>query len=255
MATHRLSGKIAIVTGVGAGIGKGCAFKFAREGAKVVGCDIDAAAAARTEEEARAAGLDIRVHAPVDLTDEAACASFVDAVAAEQDGIDLLVNAAATAVFAPVDEMTLGQWRHTIVGELDLVFLACRAAWPHMKRRGGGAIVNFASANAYTTLKGSHAVAHCAGKGGILAMTRQLAAEGAPFGIRANTISPGPILTAATQGVFTAPHMVGPVMDNLMIKRLGQPEDIANAAAFLASDEASYITASDLRVDGGAVAC
>lgn len=255
MTTHRLSGKIAVVTGVGAGIGKGCAFKFAREGATVIGCDIDAAAAARTEDEARAVGLDIRAHAPVDLTDEAACAAFIEAAAAEHQGIDLLVNAAATAAFAPVDEMTMAQWRHTIAGELDLVFLACRAAWPHMKRRGGGAIVNFASANAYATLKGSYAVAHCAGKGGILAMTRQLAAEGAPFGIRANTISPGPILTAATQHVFTAPHMVDPVMDKLMIKRLGQPEDIANAAAFLCSDEASYITATDLRVDGGAVAC
>jgi len=151
--------------------------------------------------------------------------------------------------------MTFADWKFTLSAELDVVFLACKAAWPHMKARGGGAIVNFASANAYVTLKGSFAAAHCAGKGGVLAMTRQLAAEGGPFGIRANTISPGPILTAATQAVFTAPHMADAVMDGLMIKRLGQPEDIAYAALFLASDESAFVTAADLRVDGGATAC
>ncbi len=251
---ERLKDKIAIVTGIGAGIGKGCALHFAREGARVFGCDINPATAAATVAEAQAEGLEMS-GVPVDLTDEAQVELFVKNAVAAAGGIDILVNAAAYAVFAPIDEMTFADWKLTLSAELDLVFLACRAVWPHMKARGGGAIVNFASANAYVTLKGSFASAHCAGKGGVLAMTRQLAAEGGPFGIRANTISPGPILTAATKDVFTAPHMQAPVLDSLMIRRLGQPQDIANAVLFLASDEASYITAADLSVDGGAIAC
>lgn len=251
----RLSGKIAVVTGVGAGIGKACALLFARAGATVIGCDIDAASAMRTRLEAQAAGYAMDAPAPVDLTDEAAVNHFVAQTAQKYGGIDVLVNAAATAIFAPIDEMTFADWKYTLAGELDVVFLATRAVWPHMRAHGGGSIVNFASANAYVTLKGSFAAAHCAGKGGVLAMTRQLAAEGGPHGIRANTISPGPILTAATRDVFTAPHRVGPVMDGLMIKRLGRPDDIAYAALFLASDESGFVTATDLRVDGGAVAC
>lgn len=251
----RLAGKVAIVTGIGAGIGKGCALMFAREGAIVHGCDLNPATAAATVAEAAAEGLTIVAYAPCDLTSEAAVAEMVGQVAAAAGGIDILVNAAAMAIFAPIDKMTYDEWRLTIAAELDVVFLATRAVWPHMVARGGGSIVNFASANAYVTLKGSYASAHCAGKGGVLAMTRQLAAEGGPHGIRANTISPGPILTAATKDVFLKPEMHVEVMNGLMIKRLGQPEDIAHAAVFLASDESTFVTSADLRVDGGAVAC
>jgi NAD(P)-dependent dehydrogenase (short-subunit alcohol dehydrogenase family) len=249
---QRLSGKVAVVTGIGAGIGKGCALHFAREGAVVYGCDLDALTTAATLAEARGEGLTLHAAGGIDLTDEAQVHAWFAEVGREAGAIDALVTAAAAAVFAPVDEMTLQDWRFTLSAELDSVFLCCRAAWPWLKVRGG-AILNFASANAYVTLAGSAAVAHCAGKGGILAMTRQLAAEGGPHGIRANTISPGPILTAATQAVFTRPEMHPVVMQKLFIKRLGLPQDIANAALFLCSDEAGFVTGADLRVDGGAV--
>ena len=250
--SQRLVGKVAVITGVGAGIGKGCALHFAREGATVYGCDLNAAAAAATATEARGEGLDLRVTGGLDLTQESAVNEWFGEVGAAAGAVDALVTAAAAAIFKPIDEMTFEDWRFTIAAELDNVFLCCRAAWPLLKVRGG-AIVNFASANAYVTLAGSYAAAHCAGKGGILAMTRQLAAEGGPFGIRANTISPGPILTAATQDVFTRPEMQPVVMQKLFIKRLGLPQDIANAALFLCSAEAGFITGADLRVDGGAV--
>jgi len=145
-------------------------------------------------------------------------------------------------------------WRRTLTGELDIVFLSCKAAWPWLIRRGGGAVVNFASANAYVALKHSPALAHCAGKGGVLAMTRQLAMEGGPHGIRANSISPGMIVTGATAPVLERPELLAAVREKLMVKRLGRPEDVAMCAVYLASDEADYVTGADFRVDGGALA-
>jgi NAD(P)-dependent dehydrogenase (short-subunit alcohol dehydrogenase family) len=144
-------------------------------------------------------------------------------------------------------------WRRTLTGELDIVFLACKAAWPHLSAHGGS-IVNFASANAHVALRGSPAVAHCAGKGGVLAMTRQLAMEGAPHNIRANTISPGLIVTGATRPVLERPEFCAAVNEKLMLGRLGQPEDIARAVVFLASNEATWITGADFAIDGGATA-
>jgi NAD(P)-dependent dehydrogenase (short-subunit alcohol dehydrogenase family) len=182
--------------------------------------------------------------------------ALMDGAARRFGGLDILVNAAAFASFAWIQEMDYEQqWKKTLVGELDVVFLACRAAWPHFIERGGGSIINFASANAYVALAGSAALAHCAGKGGVLAMTRQLAMEGAPHGIRANTISPALIVTSATQPVLdNVPGFKEAVMAKLMLKRLGQPEDIGWCATFLASNESSWVTAADFRIDGGATA-
>jgi len=105
------------------------------------------------------------------------------------------------------------------------------------------------------TLRGSAAVAHCAGKGGVLAMTRQLAAEGAPHGIRANTISPALVVTGATKPVLEQPGFLENVLAKSMIQRLGQPEDIAWCAVYLASDESTWVTAADFCIDGGATRC
>jgi NAD(P)-dependent dehydrogenase (short-subunit alcohol dehydrogenase family) len=250
----RLLGKIALVTGIGAGIGKGCALMFASQGATVIGCDINPVSAAQTVEEARAQSLVIESVAPCDLTDPKAVQALADSTTAKHGGIDILLNAAATAVFKPIEEMSYDEWRFTLTAELDTVFLLCKAAWPHMIASGGGSIINFASANAHLVLEGSPALAHCAGKGGVLAMTRQLALEGAPHNIRANTISPGLIVTDATSPVLEQPGFKENVLRHAMLKRLGQPEDIAWCATFLASDESSWITAADFSVDGGATA-
>lgn len=255
MLSNRLSGKIALVTGIGSGIGKGCALMFARHGAQVMGCDIQRAAADETLELAQREDLPIASLHPCDLTQPTDVQRLLEATVQRYAGIDILVNAAAFGAFAWIEDMDYTtQWKATLAGELDVVFLACKAAWPHLIKRGGGSIINFASANAYVALPGSPALAHCAGKGGVLAMTRQLAMEGAPHRIRANTISPGMIVTGATRPVLEKPGFEETVMSKLMLKRLGQPEDIAWCATFLASDESSWITGADFSVDGGATA-
>lgn len=252
----RLAGKAAIVTGIGNGIGRGCALMFARHGARVFGCDIDAVAAQDALTEASAKGLSLESLHPCDLTRPEEVERLMAQAVTRLGGLDILVNAAAWGAFAPIEAMDYERdWRRTLVGELDIVFLACKAAWPHLKARGGGSIINFASANAHVTLNGSPAVAHCAGKGGVLAMTRQMAAEGAPHGIRANTISPALVVTAATRPVLKQPGFLENVLAKSMLKRLGTPEDIAWCATYLASDESSWVTAADFCIDGGATRC
>jgi NAD(P)-dependent dehydrogenase (short-subunit alcohol dehydrogenase family) len=229
----RLAGKVAVVTGAANGIGKGCAEVFAREGAKVVGID----------------------RADCNLTDEAETQALFSRIGAEHGRIDALVNAAAFAVFGWIEELSYAEWKATLAGELDIVFLATRAAWPWLKVSGSASVINFASANARHALEGSPALAHCAGKGGVLAMTRQLAMEGAPHNIRANTIAPGLIRTAATEAhIADDPAFVQHALSRSMLKCIGEPEDVAWCAVWLASDEARFVTGADIAVDAGATA-
>jgi len=234
---ERLSEKIAVVTGSANGIGRGCAELFRSEGATVIGLDLKDAD--RT----------------VDLLDEDATNAALAAVGQEHGRIDILVNSAAFAVFASIEELEYSEWKRTLAGELDIVFLATRAAWPWLRASGAASIINFASANARHALPGSPALAHCAGKGGVMAMTRQLAMEGAPHNIRANTISPGFIRTEATDRHLAAgPDFEERVLAKNMLKLMGEPIDIAWCATWLASNEARFVTGADFPVDAGATA-
>lgn len=254
--TQRLAGKIALVTGIGGGIGKATALLFAREGAMVYGCDINANTAAATAAEARAANIAINSVHPCDLTRPEDVQRFVAFAADRHDRIDVLVNAAAIMPhMARCEDMDFEkQWRPTMVGEVDVVFLACKAAWPYLRNSGKASIVNFASVSAFRGSRVYGMTAHCAGKAAVLAMTRQLALEGAPQ-IRANTIAPGLVVTPATNHA-SAQHEGASeaLLSGIPMQRFGRPEDIALCALFLASDESSWITGTNISVDGGRTA-
>lgn len=250
----RLQGKIAVVTGAGAGIGQGCARMFAAQGAKVFAVDLNCDALEGTVSGIREAGGEA-IALACDLTDEQAVASMAAGIKADAGKVDILLNAAATAVFKWIEDMTLADWQLTLRAELDSVFIVTRSLWPLLKASGRASVINFGSANAWMALEGSPALAHCAGKGGVLAMTRQLAMEGSPHGIRANTIAPGLIVTDATRRHMEMdPGFEQEALKHSLVKRLGQPEDIAWCATWLGSDESGLVTGSDIRVDGGATA-
>src|SRR5262249_357034 len=137
VVTGRLDGKIALITGVAGGMGATAARRFAAEGARVVGCDLDKDGAARTEELVRGEGGEIAVFGGADLGDAGAARDWVDAAVATYDGIDVLYNNASTQRFGAIDELTVDEWDFTMRNELDLVYYTVRAAWPHLKRYGG----------------------------------------------------------------------------------------------------------------------
>ena len=154
------------------------------------------------------------------------------------------------AYFAWIEDMTDEMWTKTINEELNLVFLMTRAAWPELKKSKGN-IVNTASLSAWAGIELLPGLAHTAAKGGVLSMTRQFAMEGRKHGVRANSVSPGTIETNQTRFILEDPEWSRIQLGRAMINRMGQPEEVAAAVAFLASDDASYVTGADIAVDGG----
>jgi meso-butanediol dehydrogenase / (S,S)-butanediol dehydrogenase / diacetyl reductase len=228
----RLAGKVALITGTGGGQGRSAALLFAAEGATVVGCDLKADGAAETLELVRAAGGRMDSTAPLDLTDEAAVRAWVDDAVQRHGRIDVLYNNAGATRFDRIEDQPYEDWHFTLRSELDVVFLATKYAWPHLKRRGGSVILVGSTAG----LTGSMTLmrsAHTATKGGVIALTRQLAAEGAWHGIRVNCISPGMILTPATQDdIFGNPeHPMYGIRDHIPLGRIGTPDDIRSVRA------------------------
>jgi NAD(P)-dependent dehydrogenase (short-subunit alcohol dehydrogenase family) len=248
--SRRLDHKVAIITGTASGQGQTAALRFAAEGCKVVGCDLNAEGAQETLKMVRGAGGEMISMQPCDLANPEQVKQLIDLAVTSYGGFDIVYNNAGTAWLAPIEEMTEKIWHDTIRSELDTVYYVCQVAWPHLVARGGGSIINVGSVAGKIGSETVPGLAHCASKGGVMAMTRQLAAEGGKYGIRANTISPGLIRTPQTEWAINS-SAIEDLTRLMMIKRIGTPDDVVNCAIYLASDESSWVTGADFAVDGG----
>lgn len=249
----RLKGKVALITGTGGGQGRVAALRFAREGAIVVGCDVDAASHAETARLLAADGFELHGTAPIDLGDHEQARAWVDGAAERFGRLDILYNNASAARFGPVGEFSIEDWHYTIRNELDLIFFTTKYAWKHLAANGG-VVINIASTAAWGGSKVAGISAHSAAKGAVVSFTRQLAVEGAPLGIRAVSISPGFVKTPGTAAFVEDPVMRRALLDGVLQDRPGEPEEVVSLALYVASDEAAFMTGSDLVIDGGLLA-
>lgn len=251
---RRLEDKVCIITGTGGSMGRAAARMFAQAGAHVIGCDIDAPSAEQTLRQVEAEGCDMVSLHPLDLAQESEAAGLATFALQRYGRIDVLYNNGAAGEFAWLTEMTSEQWRFTLRNEMDVVFHLTQAVWPHMVAQGGGSIINVGSVSAKIAYKVLPAVAHSAAKGGVNAMTKHLAMEGGPHNIRVNSISPGLILSDAVRMLMSDPAWAQAMLDKIMLGRPGEPEDVVQAAIFLASDDSSWVTGADFAIDGGTTA-
>lgn len=239
--------RVAIVTGAGQGIGRGIAGCMARAGAKLVVVDYDSGRADSTVEELRASGADA-IALQVDVSSASGVQEMVARTVARFQQIDILVNNAGRIVVKRMVEQSEEEWDRVVDTNLKGVFLCCRYALPEMIARKRGAIVNIASIAAFHVTV-PH-VPYAASKAGVVALTRDLAYEVGRHGIRVNAIAPGPIDTPMAR--IGTEEQRAAAAKNILLGRMGRPEDIGEAAVFLASDYASFITGETLRVSGGA---
>jgi len=246
----RLDGKVALITGTGGGQGRAAARLFAREGAKVVGVDLKVAGNQETKQLIDAEGGAMIGVEPINLTSVQDAARVVDTAVGEFGGIDVLYNNASAQRFRPFLDITAEDWRYTMDNDLEIVFPVTQRAWPHLIERGGGSIIVTASLAALHGRVTYPTVMHATAKAGLLGFVRALAAEGLAHKIRVNSIAPGMIETPALDA-----HMDDDTRAQLAarvpIGRIGQPEDIAYYALYLASEESSFVTGTVLPVDGG----
>ncbi|MFD1275414.1 SDR family NAD(P)-dependent oxidoreductase [Streptomyces kaempferi] len=250
-----LDEKVVLITGTGGGMGRVAALIFAREGAKIVGVDIQVDGNAETADLVRRAGGEMTSIAPLDLTDPDQVHQMAEDAARAYGGLDVVYNNAAMMRFGPMPDFSIEDWRVTVASELDIPFFVSKYTWPHLVRRGGGVIINVASEAGLIAGSTPPMIAHTAANAGVIGMTRQLALEGAPHKIRAVAISPGPVLTPASdRDLGDNQAMRDAVTSKILLKRFAQPEEIVELAAFLASDRASFITGANYPVDGGASA-
>ncbi len=235
------------MTGAAQGLGYAAAARLAADGASVALLDRDGEKLRAAADALGAQGLTVLLHT-VDLTDEEGVRAAVAAVLSAEGGIDVLVNNVGIYPHRPFEELTYAEWRHVLAVNLDSVFLCSHAVYPAMRERGYGRIVNVSSSTFFIGYPGL--AAYIASKGGIIGFTRALASEAGPYGITVNAVTPGLI---ATEGVLEGEEagLFDEIVPEQALPRRGEPEDIAECIAYLASPAAGFITGQTINVDGG----
>jgi NAD(P)-dependent dehydrogenase (short-subunit alcohol dehydrogenase family) len=244
----RLETRVALVTGAGSGIGRATARTFAAEGAHVYVTDVNGASAEAVAGELGEAGQEATAIA-ADVSRGQDVAAMFRAVEQAHGRLDVLVSNAGLNVRGDFRHLSDADWEKIREVNLDGVVRVARDGFALLKVSGRGSLINVASIMAHRGLR--QLTAYSATKGAVVALTRGLAVEYAPFGIRVNALCPGFVNTALTERVLRNPAIEKALVESTALRRLGQPEEIAKAALFLASDEASYITGAELAVDGG----
>ncbi len=248
----RLNGKVAVVTGAGAGIGRETSLVFAREGAAVVVSDRNGATAEETANLITQAGGKA-IALTVDVSKGAEVQQMLERAIAEFGTLDILFNNAGTVAQGRVEDNTEADWDEQIATTLKSVFLGCKYAVPLLRERGGGVIINMASVAGMMGI--TNRAIYSAAKGGVIGLTRAVALDHAKEGVRVVYIAPATIETPSLkQRIESSPDPVAArkaFEDRQPVGRIGRPEDVASAALYLASDESSFVTGSGLVVDGG----
>ena len=242
----KLQGKVALVTGFGSGLGQAIAIMFAKEGAAVAGISKTEAKGLETVAAIEKAGGKALFRAG-DVCDSAQLQSLIADTVKKFGGLDILVNSAGVRTNGSITEITEEDWDRTLDTNLRAVFVASRLAIPEMIRRGSGVILHIAARSGMLGQAGR--AAYCASKGGMVTLTEAMAMDHAKNKIRVNCICPGPTRTPMVD--TSTPEKVARYQTRVPIGRIGEPEDVAYAAVYLASDEASLVTAAILPVDGG----
>ena len=249
----RLDGRVAAITGGAAGIGRATALSLAAMGATAAVVDLDVAAAQAVVKAIESAGG--RAFAlRADIADEASIEAFVAAIIAREKRLDILVNNAGIAIRRPATELALADWEKVIAVNMTGGFLCARAAARHMIPAGRGAVVNVASIMGLSGGGLYPNISYQTSKGAVVNMTRALAVEWAPHGIRVNAVAPTYVRTALIAGILQDPSLIAKIEALTPLRKLAEPEDIAASITFLASDAAAMITGHTLPVDGGFLA-
>lgn len=245
----RFADKVAIVTGAGTGIGKACALRFAREGAKVVAAGHDLPPLQDVVNRIAAeGGSSIAIRADVRIVEDTR--RIIDETLSAFRGLHILVNNAATIDLSRrVEDLTVEEWDGCLNASLRSVYLLSKWAAPEMRQAGEGVIINMGSVAA--AMPWAEGAAYCSAKAGVIALTKVLAIEYGPWNIRVNAISPGAIMTPSLQAAIERDHCLDKLLAKSVYGRVGQPEEIASVAAFLASGEAPFMAGANVIVDGG----
>ena len=242
----KLEGKVAFITGFGSGLGRAIAVLFAKEGAAVAGTSTTEAKGRDTVAMIEKTGSKA-LFRPGDVSNSAQMKALIDQTVKQFGGLDIVVNSAGVRTNGSITEITEEQWDRTIGVNLKGVFVVSRLAIPQIIKRGGGVILNIGARSGMAGQAGR--AAYCASKGGMITLTEAMAMDYAREKIRVNCICPGPTRTPMVD--TSTPEKLARYKTRVPVGRIGEPEDIAHAALYLASDAATMITAAILPVDGG----